>query len=818
MYRSFNLSRLKNSADKIQGLSQTDLDDRKRLYGQNDILLSGSYGWLDVAYDTLSDPMVWFLVIISSIFFWIGNYSDALVLAIALLPIIGMDAYLHRRTQASTEGLRGQLSTLAKVYRDGTMQEIQARDLVPGDLALVSAGESFPADGVILKGENIQVDESALTGESLPVRKRFFTLPFVGSDSASIDEVHWGTAGTRLLTGEVLVRIIFTGAETLYGQIARSARSEKHERTPLQNAITGMVGILVMIATILCLILATIRFQQGYGILDALLSALTLAIAALPEEFPVVFTFFLGVGVFRLAKRRALVRRAVVVENIGRISCICTDKTGTLTQGKLQLSHIDSCKGVDDEFVVNIASFASRKGNGDPLDALLIDKANERNFKRIETYPFTEDRRRETAIIKYSSGEILAAIKGAPETIISMVKCEEKVREKWLEKTRSFAITGHKVIACAYKKLDSVPIGEPENDYQLAGLLAFEDPLRDGVEEAVTRAQAAGIRVIMITGDHSATAAAIAKELGIGSGDPHVVEGAEIDYYLNLDLKDNYFVDVIARAKPSDKLKIVRALQKAGHIVAVTGDGVNDVPALQGADVGIAMGERGTRPAREVASIVLLDDNFRTIVRAIAEGRQLFQNLKLSFFYLLMIHIPFVATAAIIPLLGYPLLYMPIHIVWLELIIHPTALLVYQQLPASDELEVLKNNVRIRFFDWKDWIIIALVGIIISALIIFLYKQGLGDERDVIHARTIALATLILSGAIVTLILSGIRSIAALIITGLTLSSAILLIQFPPLSDLMHLSPLYWEDWLKAVIGGIFAASFSGLVKVKKNK
>ena len=348
--------------------------------------------------------------------------------------------------------------------------------------------------------------------------------------------------------------------------------------------------------------------------------------------------------------------------------------------------------------------------------------------------------------------------------------------------------------------------------------MAFEDPLRDGVAVAVKRAQAAGIRVIMVTGDHPATAAAIAKDLGIGSGDPHVIEGPEIDFYLNNGSKDTYFVDVIARAKPSDKLKIVRALQKAGHIVAVTGDGVNDVPALQGADVGIAMGERGTRPAREVASIVLLDDNFRTIVRAIAEGRQLFQNLKLSFFYLLMIHLPFVATAAIIPLLGYPLLYLPIHIVWLELIIHPTALLVYQQLPATDDLDILRNNVKVRFFDWNEWIIIGLVGTLITLLIIFLYEQALGAEQNVIHARTIALAALIISGATITLILSGFRSNAARMITGLTLLSAVLLIQFPALSDLMHLSPLHLQDWIKAAIGGIFAASFAGFIKVKKNE
>jgi P-type Ca2+ transporter type 2C len=820
MHRSFPRSRIKGLIENTQGLGESDVDERLRIYGQNTIILAATTGWRNVIRDTFRDPMVWFLIGTATLFIWLGNYTDAAVLAAALLPIVGMDAYLHRRTQATTKGLSGRLASHARVMRTNSFIEIPALDLLPGDLVLLGAGDAFPADGIIIGGDNLQVDESALTGESLPVRKSVFSDDLSGDNDVSINTVHWGTAGTRLLTGEAKLRIIYTGGETLYGQIARSAQTGKHERTPLQQAIGGLVNILIVVSTVLCLTLAAIRYHQGYGILDAILSAVTLAIAALPEEFPVVFTFFLGVGVYRLAKRQALVRRAVVVENIGRITCICTDKTGTLTQGRLQLAHILSSEGADDDLVIKVAATASRPESGDPLDTLLLKAAAPIKGTRLETYPFTEDRRREVAVIKEPSGAFVVTVKGAPETVFEMVIWQkDDDRDIWVKKTQDLAATGHKVIACAIRRLDNMVTEEPEKDYEFTGLLAFEDPVREGVAEAVDQAQAAGIRVIMVTGDHPSTARAIAKELGIGDQNLRMIEGRELHQYL--DPKNNcdiLSINVIARAIPSQKLDLVRALQRTGEIVAVTGDGVNDVPALQGADVGIAMGDRGTRTAREVASIVLLDDNFRTIVRAIAEGRQLFKNLKLSFAYLLMVHIPLVASAALIPLLGYPLLYLPVHIVWLELIIHPTALLVFQQLPASDDLEVIKRRSKMQFFDGKEWAIIGIVGFLISALIMLGYDYSLGADRDVVHARTMAMLALIIGGATVTIALSGYRSHMALIIVTATIGIAVIIIQYHPFADLVHLSPLHLTDWIFAALGGLLTVSFASLLPARQRR
>jgi Ca2+-transporting ATPase len=794
--------------DADRGLTADEVEERRLLYGSNDILGDRSSGWGDIARDTARDPMVWLLVATALLFAWLGDYIEASVLALALVPIAGMDAYLHRRTQATTEGLAGRLATQARVLREGAVKEIPSVELVPGDLVIVSESESFSADGVLVAGVNLQADESALTGEAMPVRKRPFKNS-AGEGETLLDNEYWGAAGTRLLTGEARLRVVFTGGETLYGEIVRFAREGQNERTPLQRAISALVAWLVGIALLVCIVLAATRFYQGFGLLDAFLSAVTLAVAALPEEFPVAFTFFLAVGVYRLAQRQALVRRAVVVENIGHVTCICSDKTGTITEGKVTLAH--SLPSVSDAAELRrCAAIASRPGSGDPIDVAVLEGAAGPTETLLATFPFTEDRRREASVVRDGDNGFLVAAKGAPETVFAMSVLSPEEKTAWLAKTEELAAAGHKVLACAKKKLRHWSGSEPDQGYEFVGLLAFEDPVRDGVREAVAKAQGARIRVIMVTGDHLTTAAAIAREIGLGSGIPSVIEGEQLKGLVSSRGQREF--DVVARATPSQKLDLVRALKASGEIVAVTGDGVNDVPALQGADIGIAMGERGTRAAREVASIVLLDDNFRTIVRAISEGRQLFRNLKLSFAYLLMMHMPLVATAALVPFAGFPLLYLPMHVVWLELIIHPTALLVFQELPASNKIDPVRRNRKLRFFSWQEWTLIAAIGILVIAMIVVGYVRSLGTSNDVEHARSMALVALVVASATMTAGLSRLRSRGSVIAILATLGSALLLVQVPPLARLLHLSPLHVDDWLIAGLGGAIVASLAAFV------
>lgn len=810
------MERLEQLLGSERSLTTQQADERRTQFGTNDIVESAPHPWWGLIQDTAKDPMLWFFAGTSAIYAFIGQHTEALTLLAAILPLLGMDVYLHRRTQASTEGLKSRLATTATAFRNGTETSIPSASLVPGDLIRVSSGEPIPADGLFVSASEVQVDESALTGEAYPVAKRLLIVSGDGKES-QVDEVHWAFAGTRLLTGNARIRIVFTGQETVYGEIVRSAVRGLHENTPLQKAIGRLVRLLIVAAVALCVLLACIRLYQGHTWFDALISAVTLATAAIPEEFPVVFTFFLGVGVFRLAQRQALVRRAVTVENIGRVSCICSDKTGTITQGRLQLTHTIPTASTTESRLLSIAGLAARCDSGDPMDeAILCRKVDPDVFsastQRVATFPFTEDRKRETAIVRHDDGQLCVASKGAAEVILMMCRLTDAERIAWQAKIKELAAGAHKVIAVASRQTnESINVlREPDGDLDFEGLLAFEDPVREGVREAIRTCQVAGIHPIMVTGDHPLTAHAVAIEVGIGGPNPRVITGDELEHLVSCGRgRELSQVDVIARAKPGQKLMLVKALQLAGEIVAVTGDGVNDVPALQAADIGVAMGERGTRSAREVASIVLLDDNFRTIVGAIAEGRQLFRNLQNSFQYLLVIHIPLVLTATLIPLAGYPLLYLPVHVVWLEILIHPTAMLVFQESAPKSLLPIDRSAGTAKFFCLSQWLMLIATGLFISVIVSAGYLRSLEGNSNVDHGRAMALATLTSTSAFITAALSRLRTRAAWIMCIGTLASSFLLIQTPKLNAVLHLSSLHWDDWALALLGGFAAAAIA---------
>lgn len=817
MRREIPVSRLKSLSEGDSGLSPREAARRIQLYGPNEILEVAVNPWFDLARNTLKDPMIWFLIGTGVVYAVLGSYLDAVTLLIAILPLVGMDAFLHRRTQASTEGLSRQLAQKARVVRDGIVAEIPVTGLVPGDLVEVATGEPFPADGLIVGGENLQADESSLTGEAYPAAKRPLTsIPDSTGDADSavwIEGDQWGFAGTRLLTGKAMLRVVFTGGQTLYGEIVHAAATGARERTPLQHAIANLVTLLVAIAGVLCTILAGVRLRQGHDWLDALVSAATLAVAALPEEFPVVFTVFLGVGVYRLARQKALVRRAVSVENIGRITCVCSDKTGTITEGRLRLEHWVAAEDTAEADLLHWAGVASRQETGDPMDSAILQRSEDRPARDpseavLATYPYTEQRRRETAVVRIG-GRIIAVSKGSPEVLLPLSDLDTARKTLWTAQVDSLAAEGHKILACLRWELgDLWSGGEPDRGGRFAGLLAFEDPIRDGVIGAVRECREAGIRVIMVTGDHPATAACIARDIGLIEASEGVVLGDDV--VLGLNHGDPNVLDditVVARAMPNQKLELVRALQARGEIVAVTGDGVNDVPALQSADIGIAMGERGTRSAREVASIVLLNDNFSTIVRAIAEGRQLFRNLQLSFQYILLIHIPLVITATFIPLVGHPLLYLPIHIVWLETLIHPTALLVFQELPASGPLQPLPRRRTAQFFSAGDWLLIGIIGALLTALILWSYDRSLLPGRNVEHARAMAMVVLSCASAAATALLSRLKTRSAWLVTFATVGISAVLVQTPWLAAHLSLQPLHLDDWLIAAIGGLLCVA-----------
>lgn len=794
-------------AQGVDGLSVSDAAARLSAFGPNDIVVAPPSSWKDTVRDTLKDPMIWFLAGVSAIFALLGDFAEAAVLVLALVPLAGMDAWLHRRTQASTQGLSSRLATEALVIRGGAAHLVSARDVVVGDVVEVRSGEPFPADCVLVGGDSVQVDESALTGESWPVRKEPFRG---GAVPRSLDLVHWCLAGTRVLAGTARLRVVATGGATLYAEIVKSAFGGADELTPLQRAVGRLVSVMLAGAVGLCLLLAVVRIVQGHGLLDAFLSAITLAVAALPEEFPVVMTIFLGVGVFRLARRKALVRRAVAVENIGRLTCICSDKTGTLTEGQLVLAHKVVADGIGEEELMRLAQWASRTDSGDQLDTLLLSAVEVSAVRVVATYPFTEDRRRETSVVDSGADGLLAAVKGAPETVFALCGASFDAA-RWRTKVQELAADAHKVLAVAHKRLDgdAPPGAEPLEGYSFAGLLAFEDPVREGVRDAVARCRAGGIRVIMVTGDHPATAAAVARDIGIGKGEPVVLLAEELE---QAGVDRTGTVDVVARATPSQKLRLVQALQRSGEIVAVTGDGVNDVPALKAADVGIAMGERGTQSAREVAAIVLLDDNFRTIADAISEGRQLFVNLQLAFIFLLLVHLPLVFSAAVVPLFNNPILFLPVHIVLLELFIHPTAMLAFQQSPGMHELKPIPRDGPSHFFSRPTWMRVAGGGVLLAVMLVAAFEHVTRAGDTVEHARSLVMVMLCVWSACIAIGLNRATRGAGLIVPVVASLMIAVLAHAPWIATFVHLEPLHLSDWaLVLATGGVAAliASFA---------
>ncbi|MFA7612792.1 MAG: cation-transporting P-type ATPase [Candidatus Caldatribacteriota bacterium] len=823
MQRIISLKNLKGLTIKSSGLSEAEYSLQLGKFGPNEIVERTGNPWLELLIDTAKDPMVWFLIGTSVIFYIIGDYQEAIILSLATIPLIFMDAFLYWRTQASTAGLKSQLASKVMVIRDGEHRELDSLAIVPGDLIVLSTKNYFlPADGVWEKTDSLQLDESVLTGEAFPVNKsELYLASHFQKDELFIDSGSLGFAGTRVIRGTGYLRVLFTGKDTSYGEIVQSVAKIQHERTPLQSEILELTRFLIYIALAFCLALAAIRFYQGHGWLDALLSAAVLAVAAIPEEFPVVFSFFLGVGVYRLAKRNALVRRAVSVENIGRVTQICTDKTGTITQGELTLTHLDPASDVTEINLLAQALIASDVEGSDPVDVAILKAARLREMelpRRFSVIPFTEDRKRETAFLE-KDGELICVIKGSPETVLTKSKLSEKELTHWSERINEWAQGGHKVLAVASVEVREA--SEPEDGFLFKGLLAFEDPARPEIKDAIKYCQRNEIKVLMITGDHPATAEAIARDIGLIE-DSAVIISAEKEPHK---IEDNWLanhpdffkgVDVVARCNPLQKLKIVESLKKAGEMVVVTGDGVNDVPALKASDIGVAMGLRGARSAKEISSIILADDNFSTIVNAIREGKQLFENLRMSFKYLLLLHIPFVLSAAVIPLLGYPLLFLPIHVVWLELIIHPTALFAFQQYAVEKNESSFTQK---SFFTKKDSLVILTMGLSLTGIVILFFIAGVSENQSIDHGRAEVMALLSLWSAGLVLALTKGRTLASKVLMIVTVFSTVVLVQNKWFAKALHLNSLHGIDWIKIVsIVLLFVIALSFLSRNSKQK
>jgi len=675
--------------------------------GPNEVVAPGGRSIPRIFLETMREPMFLLLIGAASLYLALGDLGEGLFLVGGAIAAIGLVIVQEARSERALAALRELAQPNARVIRDGSEREIPARRLVPGDILLIGEGERVPADGVLVAGGALRVEESALTGESAPVSK-------VAADPAAArdaGEVTPGTengpflfAGTLVVSGQGVAEVTQTGERSALGRIGKSLAGIAQELTPLQKTAGRLVGLLGVVAIGFCALVAL-----AYGLLrddwvGGALAGLTVAISLVPEEFPLVLAVFFAIGAWRLATHNVLTRRSSVIETLGGATVLCVDKTGTLTENRMAIARLWTREGdvaVADgadlapsaRTALRIAALASAARPVDPMDkavramslAVLVDEPPLSGAPE-QVWPLRPELLAVVQVWRTAGEERIAAAKGAPEAIFRLCRLDSAEAARLHDVIEGYATQGLRVLGVASARHDG-PLGaEPRTvPFEFVGLVGFIDPLRADVPDALEEARRAGIDVIMITGDHPATALAIARTAGLDVSAGALL-GAEVAAMPIEELRARLkTVRVFARIVPEQKLRIVEALKADGEIVAMTGDGVNDAPALQAAHIGVAMGKRGTDVAREAADLVLLDDSFASIVGGVRLGRRIFANLRRALIYITAIHVPIAGLALLPILLGLPPILFPMHVVLLELIIDPTCSLVFESEPSEAE-------------------------------------------------------------------------------------------------------------------------------------
>ncbi|PTS83221.1 MULTISPECIES: cation-translocating P-type ATPase [unclassified Caulobacter] len=694
--------------DGLSGLTSAEVAQQRAEYGPNALPETSTRGLVRIILDTLREPMFLLLIGAAGLYLVLGGLGEGLFLMAGALATIGLVVLQEARSERALSALRDLSQPFARIIRDGLETRRDARDLVPGDIVLIGEGERLPADGVLISGDVLSIDESALTGESAPVSKRplgegeaLDTEPKPGGDSGP-----YLFSGTMIVRGQAVARICHTGARTALGRIGVSLASILQEPTPLQKAAGRLVTLLGLLAIAFCAVVAV-----AYGLLRSdwiggVLAGITVAIALIPEEFPMILAVFLALGAGRLARHKVLVRRSAVIEALGGATVLCLDKTGTLTENRMRVARLwtgpdDPVTGVDDDepaapgrALLALAAKASAVHPVDPMDRAVVTRLGalqprepETAAKPDRTWPLRPGMMAVIQLWRPSPDIWLAAAKGAPEAIFRLCRLEVTRVQDLTAVVEGLAAEGLRVLAVASCRMPSGFPDDPEAaQFDFAGLIGFLDPVREDVPAALKAARDAGISVVMITGDHPATALAIAESAGfdVSAG---VLLGPDIGALDDASLTERLrHVRIFARVVPEQKLRIVEAFKADGQVVAMTGDGVNDAPALEAANIGIAMGQKGTDVAREAADLVILDDSFASIVGGVRLGRRIFLNLRKALVYVTAIHVPIAGVALLPIIMGLPPLLYPMHVVFLELVIDPVCAMVFEAEPSPANL------------------------------------------------------------------------------------------------------------------------------------
>ena len=750
----------------LAGLSSAEAYARLEQEGYNELPSTSQRSTFAIALEIVREPMFLLLIVSVVVYLALGDFREALILSVSVFVIMGITIFQERKTERALEALRDLSSPRALVVRDGEQKRIAGREVVSDDILILTEGDRVPADGALLECNDLMVDESLLTGESVPVRKKSWdraqTIARPGGD-----DLPFVYSGTMLVQGRGVARVVATGVRTEFGKIGTALESVETDETFLQKRSATLIRNFAVIGLSLCALVVLLYGITRADWIGGFLGGIALAMSLLPEEIPVVLTVFLALGAWRMSQRRVLTRRMPAIETLGSATVLCVDKTGTLTLNRMSASRI--C--VDGEFyevdmhaseslpkqfheTVRFAVLASETNPFDPMekafkeigDRYLDQTQGEQPWSLVHEYSLSPELLAMSHVWQSSADEsYIVATKGAPESVAELCHFDPMQRQRLSANVDAMAADGLRVLAIAKSRFQgrAWPDSQHDFDFEFLGLIGLSDPIRPSVPAALRECYSAGIKVVMITGDYPSTAQAVARKLGFNT--TSVVSGSEIERMASAELRRRIpQTTIFARVLPEQKLNLVDAIKANGEIVAMTGDGVNDAPALKAAHIGIAMGGRGTDVAREAASLVLLDDDFATIVEAIRSGRRIYDNLQKAMAFIFAIHVP-IAGIALMPLIfNWPLILSPVHIVFLELIIDPACSIAFEAEPA--EANVMNRPPRDPhepLFGTDKIVLSLLQGFVVLLAVLSTLGLALYLGHDSSYARAQTFATLV---------------------------------------------------------------------------
>ena len=755
----------------VTGLTQEEAERILAADGPNELPSAKPRSIFAIAAEVIRQPMFLLLVGGGAIYMLLGDLQEALLLLGFVFVVMGITLHQERKTENALQALRNLSSPRARVIRSGEEKRIPGREVVRGDAVIIAEGDRVPADGVVISSLNLSVDESLLTGESVPVRKSDWDGR-ADTQHPGGDDEPFVYSGTLVVQGQAVLEVRKTGIRTEIGKIGRSLETLEVEKTSLETQTAKLVrNIAIVGATLSAIVVIAYGLTRGDW-LHGILAGIALAMALLPEEFPVVLTIFLALGAWRISRQHVLARRMPAIEILGSATVLCVDKTGTLTLNQMSVGQLyadgenisvneHSKDPLPEEFhaLVEFSILASQRDPFDPMEKAFHRLGEQRlartehihhDWVLVQQYPLAKELLAMSHVWKSPTGQnYVIAAKGAPEAITDLCHLDEERKQKLNGQIGAMADDGLRVlgVARAYFTGDGDLPGEQHDfDFEFVGLAGLVDPVRPTVPAAIRECYEAGIRVVMITGDYPATARSIARQIGLIDPE-HLITGCELGAMDDMELRQRIgSVNVFARMVPEQKLRLVQALKANGEVVAMTGDGVNDAPALKASDIGIAMGGRGTDVAREAAGLVLLDDDFSSIVAAIRLGRRVFDNLRKAMAYIFAIHVPIAGLSLIPVVASWPLILLPVHIVFMELIIDPACSTVFEAEPGeADVMQRPPRDPEESVFDLKTVAMSLAQGLIVLLVSLGVFVGARYAELGVTESRTMAFATLIVA-------------------------------------------------------------------------